>query len=185
MSPPGQRPIVPPIISEIDDRFVTPTEVGQLTDSVTADQDITKSLPESFDIRRPNAPLEPQRPYGSGFGVDVTEILRRGFKALTVDEQANVIGAYLATQKQQLAVFESADQTYEKTERLKMDKDAYRVRRILSIIAFATIILVAAGVISLIIYFASKGVLSDSSLFQGLFTLLQEVFRVITSGGKY
>lgn len=185
MSTNGSRPVVPPIASAIDDRFVTPTEEGQPTAGVVDSKTTDQPLPESFDVRKPDIPMESLKPYGSSFGVDVTEILRRGFKQLSADEQANVIGAYLATQRQQLSIFETADQIQDKQRRAAMDVDNHRFKKIITVVMIAAILLTVAGVLGLIVYYASKGVLSDSSLLNGLFTLLQEVFRVITSGGKY
>lgn len=149
------------------------------------DKSVVQQHP-GMDIRSPNQKIPWPTPYGNGFAViGVEEVLRRGFKALDEDEKANIIAAYLFTQKQNLSVFETEETKQEKRIRFETEQQTHSTRQIFMLIVGILVVLAILTVIGITIYTVSKqGVLSDSGLLQGMFTMLQEVFRVIMSGGK-
>lgn len=149
------------------------------------EKSLVQTLP-NMDVRAVDQQLPNPVPYGPTYAVvGVEEILRRGFKQLHPEEQANVIAAYLVTQKQNLSPFDSVEVAHEKRLRFESERQTHSTRQIFMLgIGILTVIAILT-VIGITIYTVSKqGVLSDSGLFQGMFTMLQEVFRVIMSGGK-
>lgn len=149
------------------------------------DKSLVETLP-NMDQRAPNQKLPSPVQHGSTYAVvGVEEILRRGFRQLNEDEKANVIAAYLVTQKQNLSPFDSAEVIHEKRLRFQTEQQTHSTRQIFMLGIGILLVLAILTVIGVTIYTVSKqGVLSDSGLFQGMFTMLQEVFRVIMSGGK-
>lgn len=138
------------------------------------------------DIRPDKMPIGPLIPYGPGFAVNTDEIFRRGFKALDEDEKARVISAYLVNQKQFLSPFDTDVELAERQLKLELAKNDHTTKHYLTIGALTMLCGLVIVVISMIIYFSIKnGVLNDSGLIQGMFTMLQEVFRVVASGGKF
>lgn len=146
----------------------------------------TPTVPSDVDIRQATLPIVEPFPIGPALAIDVTEILRRGFKSLTDDEKAIIIAGYLSNQKSQLSIFDTPDEVREKTTKLEMDQSNNKTKNTIAVVG---LIVAAVGFFSLIgvmIYTVAKqGVLSDSTLFQGVLTMVQEVFKVISSGGKF
>lgn len=169
-------------MSEFDNK---PTTVLGAESEPPTDQPVVEILP-NMDPRAPNQKFPYPVPFGPTYAVvGVEEILRRGFKQLNDDEKANVIAAYLVTQKQNLSPFDSAEVAHEKRLRFETEQQTHSTRQIFMLGIGILLVLAILTVIGVTIYTVSKqGVLSDSGLFQGMFTMLQEVFRVIMSGGK-
>lgn len=143
-------------------------------------------IPNTLDVRHDALTLCDPSPVGPALAVDVTEILRRGFKSLTVDEQAVIIAGYLSAQKSQLSVYDTPDEVKEKMTKLEIENNNNKTKNIMAIGGFAVAIIAFLGLTGVLVYTVTKqGVLSDSTVFQGVLTMMQEVFKVVSSGGKY
>lgn len=192
-------PVVPPINSDGGGGPVDPDDLQQQQPEQPTDEPQPTlppgypttglngglPIPGHYDIRNSGMFPPALRPYGTTFGIDITEVLRRGYKNLTLDEQATVAAGYLATQSQILSPFDTDEEVAEKKERLRMEADSHRTGNIMRFVMFGLVILVILSIIGLVIYFASKGILNDTGLLHGVITLLQDVFKVIFNGGKY
>lgn len=144
------------------------------------------TIPNSLDVRQDTLSLSDPAPVGPALAVDVTEILRRGFKSLSVDEQAVIIAAYLSAQKSQLSVYDTPDEVKEKMTKLEIESNNNKTKNIMAVGGFAVAIIAFIGLTGVLAYTVTKqGLLSDSTVFQGVLTMVQEVFKVVTSGGKY
>lgn len=171
----NERPTIPPI-----------TDNDQLPSLGIEDQEQTKQrpFPIEFDVRAPNFRMNYPQKYGRGMVVmGVEEMLRRGFKALDDDEKANVVAAFLINQKEQLSVFETEDELQERQERLQMDKSNHKLSTIIKYGTWAIVIIALTTFMYYIITGASKGVMNDSGLFQGIITMIKELVPIVLSGG--
>lgn len=164
--------------SNIPDNNVSPiTPVNSYADVI--------NIPSAYDIRNPNRFMPTLKPYGSMFALDPTEILRRGYMNMTADEQATIAAAYLSAQAQILSPFDTNEELEEKKARLEMDKGSHRMATI-----FKWMILIICGAlflafVYLIIYFSSKGVLTDAGVINGVMQMFNDTVRAFFSGSKY
>ncbi len=143
------------------------------------------NIPTAYDIRNPNGFMPTLKPYGSMFALDPTEVLRRGYMNMTADEQATIAAAYLSAQAQILSPFDTYEELEEKKARLEMDKGSHRMATI-----FKWMILIICGAlffafVYLIIYFSSKGVLTDAGVINGVMQMFNDTVRAFFSGSKY
>lgn len=143
------------------------------------------NIPSAYDIRNPNGFMPALKPYGSTFALDPTEVLRRGYMNMTADEQATIAAAYLSAQAQILSPFDTNEELEEKKARLEMDKGSHRMATI-----FKWMILIICGAlflafVYLIIYFSSKGVLTDAGVINGVMQMFNDTVRAFFSGSKY
>jgi hypothetical protein len=165
----------------MDDGSATPPE-GRIDSGLSSDG---PPIPPGIDIRVDGTVLPTPIPMGPTFAVDVTEILKRGYKSLDIDEQASVAAAYLATQRQQLSPFMTPLDEEVARHKLQMETEQAESNskyRALGIGLSALVVLALLGFIGFFTYMALKqGVLNDSGILQGLFSTVQEVFRAIVS----
>lgn len=156
----------------------TPPE-GRIDSNLSGD---TPSIQPGVDIRSDNLPITPPTPMGASYAIDVTEILRRGFRALDQDEQANVVAAYLATQKQQLSPFLTPFDEEIARSKLELEYAQNKNNTWFRIGSAIFLALVAVILLGFFIYIILKqGVLTDAGVLQGFMSTIQEVFRAIFS----
>ncbi len=203
-------PVIPPVLSDgatpdNDAAQAQTTDLNQVTDKPIANintpntpvNNVTPissqtsmygsmgNIPLAYDIRNPNGFMPGLKSYGSMLALDPTEVLRRGYMNMTTDEQAAIAAAYLSAQAQILSPFDTIEELEEKKARLEMDKGSHRMATI-----FKWMILIICGAlflafVYLIIYFSSKGVLTDAGVINGVMQMFNDTVRAFFSGSKY
>ena len=194
-------PVIPPVLSDgatpdndaaqaqVPDPN-TATNINTPVNSVSPIKSVNSyadviNIPPAYDIRNPNRFMPTLKPYGSTLALDPTEVLRRGYMNMTADEQATIAAAYLSAQAQILSPFDTNEELEEKKARLEMDKGSHRMATI-----FKWMILIICGAlflafVYLIIYFSSKGVLTDAGVINGVMQMFNDTVRAFFSGSKY
>lgn len=164
---------------QIDEGSNTPPD-GNISSSLGSDG---PSIPAELDIRVKDTVIPPPIPMGSSYAVDVTEILKRGFVSLDIDEQAKVVAAYLATQRHQLSPFMTPIDEEVARHKLELEQQQTKANTAFRIFTFILALCTVVGILVLIGLFVNmalkQGVLNDAGIMQGIFSAVQEVFRAI------